>query len=137
MSKPMNPTGGAIRMDEDGSGRFGASRGNRKHLGIDLLGMPGQWVVAPETGRPTSIGKPYGDGGPWDIYFRFKGPSGLWRLFYCRPIPGILGRTVVRGQAIGTLEDVSAKYGDSMLPHLHVELIVEKVKIEAPIEGLV
>ncbi len=135
---PINPTGGAIRMDSGGSGRFGASRGHRTHKGVDLLGMPGQWVVAPEDGRVTSLGKPYGDGGFWDVYIRLKGASGLWRMFYCRPIPGIVGRRVIQYQAIGKLEDVSEKYPDGMDPHLHLELIVSKVKVDPTglIEGL-
>ena len=53
----MNPTGGEVRRDKWGDGRYGAPRSSgstkRKHLGHDCLGMPGQWVVAPEDGEVT------------------------------------------------------------------------------------
>ena len=134
----INPTGGEIRMDSMGSGRYGSSRGDRKHLGLDLMGMPGQWVVAPEDGIVTGTGKPYGDNGPWDVYIRMEGDSGLWRFFYTKPIQDIIGMEVLQYQAIGKLQDVSEKYGDDMIPHLHLELIDKSVKLDPTgmIEGL-
>jgi len=107
----MNPTGGGIRNDRWGKGHFGASRGSRKHFGVDYLGMPDQWVVAPEAGKVIGTGLPYGDGGPWDCYIRFQGASGaIYKLFYCAPLPGIESQEVLEGQTIGQLLDVSAKY---------------------------
>jgi hypothetical protein len=135
----MNPTGGPVRNDKWGKGHFGASRGSRKHLGTDFCGMPGQWVVAPENGKVTGRGKPYGDSGPWDCYIRFQGKTAKWRLFYCRPLPGVRDRPVVKGQAIGRLMDVSTKYGahpskGRMRPHCHIEMIVDGEKVEPDVE---
>lgn len=123
-----NPTGGKLRSDKWGDGRFGASRGSRLHLGVDICGSRGAYVVAPVDGRVIRTGTPYAnDCGDWNCYLVIREPSGTeWRLFYVVPIPGVIGTTVVRGQAVGTLADVGAKYGTHpekgrMWAHCHVE----------------
>ena len=43
----LSPTGGLIRHDQEGSGFYGASRGKRRHNGIDYKCEKGQDIVAP------------------------------------------------------------------------------------------
>ena len=133
----MNPTGGMLRNDSWGSGHFGASRGSRIHRGVDVTGIPGSYVVAPAAGRVVRSGYPYADDdGPWNCYLLIREPDGTeWRLFYVSPLPGVIGSDVVRGQVVAQLADVSEKYGDSrggrrMLPHCHVEQIVNGKRID-------
>ena len=49
----LNPTGGVVRIDSEGSGFFAAPRGFRRHKGvdIDLPEGPGMEVRAPVPGR--------------------------------------------------------------------------------------
>lgn len=132
----FNPTGGELRNDAQGQGHFGASRGSRKHNGRDITGNPGSYVCAPADGTVVRTGKPYGDGRHWDCYLLMNATDGVtWRLFYVRPLPGIVGSFVSRGQAIGILQDVSERYPanenqGAMLPHCHLERIVNGVKVD-------
>ena len=139
MSQPFNPTGGKLRNDGWGEGHFGASRGSRLHEGVDITGKRGCYVCSPVDGFVVREGKPYADGGPWDCYLLIREPSGAeWRLFYVKPLPGIVGTTVSKGQAVATLEDVGAKYGKHpvkkrMLAHCHVERWVNGQRIDPEI----
>jgi len=132
----FNPTGGELRNDGHGHGHFGALRGSRKHLGRDIVGLPRSYVCAPVDALVVRTGRPYGDGKDYDCYLLIEGNDGAtWRLFYVRPLPGIVGSCVTRGQAIGFLQDVSAKYPSNevqgaMLPHCHLERIVNDVKVD-------
>jgi peptidoglycan hydrolase-like protein with peptidoglycan-binding domain len=56
-----NPIGGFERNDDAGEGWFGALRGQRRHRGVDILGSPGDPVVAPFDGVIKRRGWPYAD----------------------------------------------------------------------------
>ena len=141
----MNPTGGKVRKNRWGDGSYGAGRDynpstgkfRRIHEGSDHVGMVGQWVVATAAGIVTGTGLCYGDGddGPWNQYIKLSTPSGVQHhLFYCSPLPGIIGKDVVEGQVIGRLEDVSQRYRQrfpkrwknkgAMKPHVHWRKLV-------------
>ena len=137
---PFNPTGGKLRKDKWGDGSFGASRGDRLHEGVDILGKPGSYVCAPQSGMVVRTGMPYAnDNGPWNCYLLIREENGVeWRLFYVVPLLGIVGTTVRKGQVVATLADVGAKYGTHavkkrMKPHLHVEKWVNDVRVDPEI----
>lgn len=140
MRPPFNPTGGTLRSDKWGDGLYGASRGDRDHNGIDILGKPGSYVCTPQAGVIVRTGMPYAnDKGPWNCYLLIREEDGTeWRLFYVVPLAGIVGTAVHRGQAIATLADVGAKYGmhpkkKRMKPHCHVEKWVNGKRVDPEI----
>ena len=115
-----NPTGGGLREDPAGSGRFGASRGNRKHEGYDFLCEPGQLVKAPIPGRLVRA-YPYAD----DLSYmgcRIWGPDFMVKAFYFEPYDKLINEMVLAGEVIGIAQDISLKYGGGMLPHIHCGL---------------
>jgi murein DD-endopeptidase MepM/ murein hydrolase activator NlpD len=112
-----------IRMDSSGSGKFGSSRGggSRAHAGVDYLCTPGETIYSPISGKVIRSAKPYANDSNYsglviqNADFEFK-------LFYMKGTPGIIGKTVNAGDPIGTAQDISAKYGGSMKPHVHLEM---------------
>lgn len=140
MRPPFNPTAGKLRKDKWGDGSYGASRGNRIHEGVDLLGKPGSYVCSPVAGLVVRAGMPYaGDMGDWNCYLLIREDNGTeWKLFYLTPLKGIVGATVHRGQAVAVLEDVGAKYGTHpskgrMKPHCHAEKWVNGKRVDPEI----
>ncbi len=129
-----NPVpGGSIRGDDGppyGSGDFGASRGGRRHEGVDIEAEPGVSVVSPVSGRVT-VGDPYGDDPvKRDIYqsVRIETEDGsVVKVFYVKPGAAIQNGALVKaGQPIGTAQDLSRIYppkdGGRMTNHVHVEV---------------
>jgi murein DD-endopeptidase MepM/ murein hydrolase activator NlpD len=112
-----------VRMDAAGSGHYGSSRGSRTHKGIDLLATPGEPVYSPGDGVVDRVTRPYlGDTRYYGVVLDI-GPY-TWEIHYVEPAPGIFaGARVKRGQVIGTAQDISAKYGGPMRPHIHVEVL--------------
>ena len=54
----ISPTGKGIRVDSEGDGNYGASRGSRRHNGIDYICVEGQEVRAPFNMLINRIAKP-------------------------------------------------------------------------------
>lgn len=110
-----------IRNDAEGSGYFGAPRGNRKHQGVDLETTEGKQVKAPEAGTIKRKAYPYkGDANYTGLIF--NGDSGTeWRVYYVKPLEALIGQRVEQGQTIATSQDISKKYGPLMKAHIHVE----------------
>ena len=116
----VNPTGGKIRNDKAGVGLFGASRGGRRHRGVDLLCVPGQAVLAPISGVYRRIAYPY-SGNKEYLGVCLQNSKCEIKLFYVRPFISV-GKKIKAGDAIGTAQDISKKYGGGMKPHIHMEI---------------
>lgn len=118
-----NPTGQGIRSDPAGSGEYGARRsgGRRKHRGIDLLCDPGQSIKAPISGKIIRGARPYAKDARYHG-FLIRGAEMEIKIFYCKLLPGMIGKTVRRGQVVAVAEDVTKKHGGGMLPHVHLEI---------------
>lgn len=127
-----NPIGGTERNDDEGEGWFGASRagGRRTHKGVDILGTPGDPVVAPFDGIIKRRGWPYPGDQSLDLV-EIEGAGdhqGLSATLYYvdrrGPKRGADTGTPVRaGRTIlGLLQDVRKKHGSDMKPHLHMEI---------------
>lgn len=128
-----------IRSDASGDGNFGASRGDRLHVGVDLLAEPGEPVRSPIDGRYIRRGYPYrGD----DRYFMavLHGEGLEVRIMYVEPLASLQpGDPVRRGEIIGKAQNVAAKYGAPMRPHIHVEarrIVGAEILNPAPFLGL-
>lgn len=117
-----------LRSDKMGSGHYGASRGSRKHKGVDLIAIENESVFAPIDGIITHS-QPYaGDTKYRGV--RVTNGDQEWKVFYCLPsFPE--GTKVFKGQKIAKAQDISEKYGNGMINHVHVEYRI-KNKLQNP-----
>ena len=107
------------KCDGHGCGHFGASRGSRKHNGIDLLCKPRTLVYSPIAGTVTKVGYPYGD----DLSYRYVEISDrgyAFRVFYVSPMVE-KGQKVSKNTIIGEAQDLDARY-QGISNHVHLEI---------------
>lgn len=104
-------------VDSFGSGAYLASRGNRKHRGIDFSAMPGSLVEALAEGVVTKLGYAYPD----DLSFRYVEVTDSnmvkVRYFYISPLVAV-GNNIVIGDVIGKVQDLGTRY-PGITPHVH------------------
>lgn len=121
----MNPTGNRIRNDARGHGHYGARRTKTvagktvayRHDGTDYEAIPGQVVIAPFTGIIEREARPYaGYSGVLLVGRRARA-----KLFYVKPDPELIGKSVKMGSPIGLAQDISKKY-PGMTPHVHLRI---------------
>lgn len=108
--------------DDCGSGEFGASRGSRKHNGIDYVAAPGQKVCSHVEGVVTKLGYPYVD----DLSFRYVEITSNDRLkhrfFYVEPCVEV-GDIIFECEVIGEAQNIAARYTNGhMKNHVHYEV---------------
>lgn len=139
--KISSGNGDTKRMcDPQGCGHFGASRGNRKHNGLDLKLQPGQIVYVPFSCKVTKFGQVYTNPSQFK-YIEIQGMGILsafkMRLMYVVPTFGNttisntqLGQTLEKGQGIGTVQDIAGYYQGGMTNHVHVELRILGVLVD-------
>jgi len=113
-----------IRKDSWGDGSFDSSRTHGGHEGIDIETSPGQTLYAPYNMYVERQNWPYK--GDWyftgmDVVPKGRGLGTKARYFYVAPFEEILGTNVTMGTPIGIAQDISQKYSNSMVPHVHVE----------------
>ena len=106
--------------DSWGGGEYGASRGNRKHKGIDYACHTKSLIFSPVDGVVTKLGYPYAD----DLNFRYvqvTGGNGLnYRVFYVEPSVE-LGDVVTTDIIIGESQKLSDRY-EGIIEHVHLEI---------------
>lgn len=107
-----------------GSGEFGASRGSRKHKGVDYSIAAGSGVYSPVQGKVTKLGLPYKD-----EKFRYVEVTdkvgNRHRIFYIQPNVSV-GQWVNQVTILGHAQDVAAKYSTDdkhMKNHVHYEIL--------------
>ncbi len=119
--------------DEMGCGHFGASRGTRKHNGIDYCASPGDNICTNVAGSITKLGYTYSD----DLSYRYvevtDSEKQRHRFFYVNPEVS-LGDLVSRGDVIGTAQDIAIRYAHkgNMKNHVHYEMKDESGKFIEP-----
>jgi murein DD-endopeptidase MepM/ murein hydrolase activator NlpD len=111
------------RNDKVGSGEFGAPRGSRRHNGIDYAVQPGSVLLSPIKGRVTKFGYCYSS----DLSYRYIQVTDAnrrnHRFFYVEPLEEhAINQEVGEGEAIGIVQDISAKYSSEMINHVHYEI---------------
>jgi murein DD-endopeptidase MepM/ murein hydrolase activator NlpD len=106
--------------DQSGCGNFGASRGTRSHNGVDIKAAVGEKIFSPISGKVTRYPIPYSS----DLRYsgiEIENNEYKVKMFYLSPsIP--VGNFVTAGQAIGTAQNIAAKYTNPMTNHVHVEV---------------
>lgn len=108
------------RRDDYGLGHFGASRGKRKHNGIDYACMPESKVFSPVEGEVTKLGYPYGDN-PYYRYVQVTTKEGYnVRSFYVEPYVEV-GDYVSESSIIGISQSLDKRY-PGITEHIHLEI---------------
>ncbi len=117
----ISPTGMGIRVDLEGDGNYGASRGTRLHKGVDYICREGQDIIAPFNMLITRIAKPK-NASPLSGIVWQKGKS-LGKMFYFKPDNNLIGKPVYKGDVIGVAQSVSKDYKlPNMLDHIHFQV---------------
>lgn len=108
------------KQDRHGSGEFGASRGSRRHNGVDKACYPGSIVLAVSAGEVTKLGYPYGD----DLSFRYvqvtDAAGNDVRYFYVEPSVHV-GQQVAAGDELGVSQPLGDRY-EGITEHVHLEV---------------
>lgn len=106
--------------DAFGSGEFLASRGTRKHQGMDYLAFAGSKVHSLKSGKVTKLGYPYAD----DLNYRYVEVTDEFgyrlRYYYVSPLVE-LGDSVNCGDIIGEVQNLDSRY-KGIPNHVHFEI---------------
>lgn len=106
--------------DKYGEGHWQASRGRRKHNGIDYVVKGGDRVYSPCEGRVTKHGYPYADDLTYQ-YVQITDANGdHHRLFYVYPL-GRVGRWLLKGEFCGYAQSLQHRY-PGITDHVHYEI---------------
>jgi hypothetical protein len=109
-------------QDNWGSGAFGASRGNRKHKGVDAIVWSGNEVRAFRSGKVNRIGFPYSQSIPEKAHYRLieiQHGDDRHGYYYIDPCVSA-GDEITAGQIIGTAQDIASAY-PGITPHIHFQ----------------
>ena len=111
------------KSDNWGSGYFGAPRGNRPHLGIDLIYSPDEEIRAPFDLTINRVSYPYAASPYSGIAFTttINNINYDGRMWYMFPDLVSIGQSVKRGQVIGVAQQINEKY-PGMINHVHLQL---------------
>ena len=119
------------KTDCFGAGHFNASRGpSRRHIGVDVVSVPGDKWAALNDGKVTKLGYPYAD----DLTFRYvevtDAQGWRWRYFYIVPLTGLkVGAPVRKGDVVGICQTLQKRY-KGITEHVHVEILGPKGVID-------
>jgi len=112
--------------DRHGFGHFGASRGSRRHRGIDVISKEHDIILSCSDGKISKIGYPYSPSDETKGHLRYvevlTDRGAKERYFYCLPVGGMkVGTRVKRGQPVAVCQDLVCIYG-GITPHMHFEV---------------
>ncbi|XP_001332975.2 leukocyte cell-derived chemotaxin-2 [Danio rerio] len=102
-----------------GCGHYGASRGSRKHMGLDIVCTDGAYVYAPFDVRIIGRAKPYGNNNAIDDGITLMGEGLCFKLFYVQP--DLLSGTKFKYEKIGSLLPMQKVY-PGITSHVHVQM---------------
>ena len=115
------------KCDSKGCGSFGASRGSRKHEGIDLVLDSGDKFLSPVDGKVTKIGFPYAD----DLNFRYVQVTDKddkkHRFFYLSPSV-VMFQKVKVSTILGYGQTLKTRY-HGITDHVHYEVKINGSKV--------
>lgn len=104
--------------DKHGSGHYGASRGSRKHNGVDIACYPRSMVLSHVRGTVTKLGYPYAD----NLNYRYvevtDDNSLRHRFFYVNPIVRLNDEVEV-GDQLGMTQELMY---EGITQHFHYEI---------------
>ena len=110
--------------DKWGSGAYRASRGDRKHNGIDIACYAGSVILSPHYGTVSKIGYPYDPNDPKKGHLRYvqvtERGGFLCRYFYVLPDVKV-GDQIMTGDELGVAQGLSNIY-EGITDHIHYEV---------------
>jgi len=110
--------------DPTGYGHYGASRGTRKHKGVDVLSTAGEDVMSPISGEITKYGFVYANpkaDKPKMRYVEITGAMYRVWIMYSTLEHFSVGDRIFEGDVFGIAQNVSDYWGGAMRNHLHVQ----------------
>jgi len=121
-----------VRIDKQGHGNFGASRGEHAdgtkkfHDGLDLVVLPGAFIYSPIDGTVEKVEYPYRTDLRWTGIQIANGNIRV-ELWYMEPDLTLLDSYVYVGDKVGIAQDISRKYPPVdgkgvMTPHIHMRV---------------
>jgi hypothetical protein len=111
--------------DTWGGGDLGDSRGDRPHLGVDYVVLPGEPITAPFDFQITGPSFPYADTLSL-TGVQGKTPEGYdVRIWYLVPNPLLFGANVMKGDVIGLAQSLQKRY-PGITDHIHVQVSTPK-----------
>ncbi|XP_041034702.1 leukocyte cell-derived chemotaxin-2-like [Carcharodon carcharias] len=114
-----NPTNRVRGKDRYGRGEYGAPRGRRTHLGVDVICSDGSIVHAPFTGRMVRQLNPFGNNNAIDNGAMLEGSGYCVKMF---PITAQrYTGSVTKGEVIGRLLNIQDVY-PGMISHVHIQM---------------
>ncbi|XP_067827941.1 leukocyte cell-derived chemotaxin-2-like [Heptranchias perlo] len=114
-----NPSNKVRGTDKFGSGAYGASRGSRKHKGVDVVCRDGSTVYAPFSGRLVRRENPFGNGNAIDNGVRLEGSGHCVVIFAFAP--DRYTGNVSKGQKIGRMLEMQSVY-PGITSHVHIQM---------------
>jgi hypothetical protein len=109
------------QCDKQGCGHWGASRGSRKHRGVDMACDIGTPIYSPVSGKVTKLGFPYGDSNKHHIrYVEIENSEYKFRVFYVDPCV-VTGQEVTLSTVIGESQELECFY-NGITEHVHLEI---------------
>ena len=110
------------QIDQFGSGRYGARRGSRLHLGVDYACWPGSLICSATDGTVTRIGQCYSetDRQQYKLVEIETSDGALVRYLYVSPHV-TAGQYIKHGQIIGSAQDLRTIY-NGITPHVHFDV---------------
>jgi len=116
--------------DKSGCGYYLANRGNRKHLGIDVITTKGQIIKSPINGILRRL-YPYSNTTIITGYAIKNGDTEV-KLFYVDWLDANeTGKPIKVGDVLGTAQDIAGYYKDnSMTNHIHIEVWKNGINVD-------
>ncbi|XP_039520402.1 leukocyte cell-derived chemotaxin-2-like [Pimephales promelas] len=102
-----------------GCGNYGAGRGNRKHMGLDIVCADGDTVYAPFDVKLNGKAAPYIKNNAINDGINLSGEGLCFKLFYVKP--DRYTGTLKKGQKIGSLLPMQSVY-PGITSHVHVQM---------------
>ncbi|KAK2891078.1 hypothetical protein Q8A67_013721 [Cirrhinus molitorella] len=115
-----NPSNSKRKCDKHGCGHYGASRGGRKHQGLDIVCADGATVYAPFDVKLIRRSVPYTNNNAINDGIMLTGEGLCFKLFYVKP-DRYYG-TLRKGQRIGTMLPMQRVY-PHITSHVHVQML--------------
>jgi len=117
--------------DEQGSGYFGAPRGEKTHRGVDLACHKGSIVLSLTPGFVTKIGFPYDPSDRLKGHLRYVQVTydeTNYRYFYIYPTVK-LGNTVEIDEPLGIVQGLTKIY-HGITDHFHLEITRDGIYLD-------
>ncbi|XP_051834099.1 leukocyte cell-derived chemotaxin-2 isoform X1 [Antechinus flavipes] len=104
--------------DNFGSGKYGASRGARKHKGVDVECTDGSDVYAPFDGEIVRQAKPYKKNNAINDGVEIRGGANCIKIFYIHPKK--YKGSIKKGEKLGILLPMQQVYR-GIKSHVHIQ----------------